>query len=653
MQFEKDKLPTPALETTDTVGDSAAMAMASLLADMNHDIRTSMNGILGMLELLLDTELTASQRQYARIAQHSVDTLLELIERVVDLSLIESTQFKLAHSPFNLLQEMQSACINKEETARGKGLQLMLSYPPAVQLIGDPARLREIISSLIDIALRFTDRGEIVVEMATVREQPGRCNVGLAIHAPYLSAAGECLASVLNQPTEGGIAALRTYGKGALELVLCSQLARLMGGSISVYQPPQQGTTFRFSIELPLAPNPVADTRGMVLAEHPADWDSLFSRFRDLGARIDAFDSAVAALAALRQAETDGNPYRVVMLCRQVQGMDASILGTAIKGDPACKDTLLAILCERPLEDVARFAQSGFSAMIARSAPPHAVLSAMNQLWSAAASGTTPPFISTESGSLQQPQGESLTPFSGRRLLVADDNPVNQQVALRMLEKLGCKADIAVNGEEAVDMHADACYDLILMDCEMPKLDGFQATEKIRAAERTGQHTPIIALTACTAQGEREQCLAAGMDDFLSKPIRPQILRETLARWLPQVAAAVEETPSSGCIDELDVVRDMFGNDFSELAALYRNDSPPRIEKLHDANATGNLAMVAKIAHAFSGSSASIGASGLSALCKELELRAKAGAVNDFEKRMTAIEAEYQRVSKKLQDMLD
>jgi len=355
----------------------------------------------------------------------------------------------------------------------------------------------------------------------------------------------------------------------------------------------------------------------------------------------------------LRQAASDGDPYRIVMMCRQVQGMDASVLGSAIKNDPVCRDTLLAVLSERPNEDAKHFARSGFSAMIVNSAPPHAVLSAMNQLWSAAASGTTPPFISTDTVTPPQQQpDQDLMPFLGRKLLVADDNPVNQQVALRMLEKLGCKADIAVNGEEAVDMHADAGYDLILMDCEMPKLDGFQATERIRAAEGAARHTPIIALTACTAQGEREQCLSAGMDDFLSKPIRPQILRDMLARWLPQLSATEDSAHVSACTDELESVREMFGADFAELVALYQNDSPPRLAKLRELYATKDIVTLAKTAHALSGSSASIGASGLSALAKELELRAKTGAVQDFDQRMTAIEQEYRRISQKLQAML-
>lgn len=242
-------------------------------------------------------------------------------------------------------------------------------------------------------------------------------------------------------------------------------------------------------------------------------------------------------------------------------------------------------------------------------------------------------------------------PFAGRRMLVADDSLINQQVAVHMLEKLGCSVDVAGDGREAVDLHRASGYDLVLMDCEMPQLDGYQAAAEIRALEGALRRTPIVALTAYTTQSERDKCLVSGMNGFLSKPIRPQLLKEALARWLVPVAEAV---PESAAVvgDELEAVHEMFGPDFPELVALYRNGSPPRIAALQKAHATGDNAQVAKVAHAFSGSSASIGATGLSALCKELEMCAKGCTLDDFENRLAAIKAEYRRVCNKLHSML-
>lgn len=241
--------------------------------------------------------------------------------------------------------------------------------------------------------------------------------------------------------------------------------------------------------------------------------------------------------------------------------------------------------------------------------------------------------------------------FAGHRILVAEDNPVNQQIAIRMLEKLGCRADIASNGREAVLMHGEQPYHLVLMDCQMPELDGYQATAQIRAMENGRRRTPIVALTSHSTQNEREKCLAAGMDDFISKPVQLQILEQVMGRWL--LSATMQPAIAEpGKNDELETVQTLFGAAFAELAALYQIDSPKRIGILHQAGAAGDGAQIAKVAHAFSGSCASIGATHLSALCKELERHAKDGVLAGFDQKMNAIEAEYNRVSAKLQVMV-
>ncbi len=479
-------------------------AMGGLLADMNHEIRTSMNGVLGMLDLLLDTKLDDAQHQYAKIAQDGVGSLLEVIEHIIDVSLIESSQFTLAAAPFDLRQEMETACAAKNVVAKNKGLQLHLSYPPPARLIGDAGRVRQMIACLARAAIVLAESGGISIR-AEVSETAGqRCRVLVEVIADGLSAAGEKLTELLNRPVQTGAEALRVRSAGTGELVLCARLARAMGGHIGVDSPAQGSTRFSFSIDLPLAP----DTTPAAQLHH------------------------------------------------------------------------------------------------------------------------------------------------GRRVLVADDNPVNQQVALHMLAKLGCIAEAAADGEQAVEMHKAAPYDLILMDCDMPRLDGYQATRRLRALENGARQVTVIALTACTTSEERQATDDAGMDDFLSKPIRPQILGEMLARWLPPAAAPAAEAPAAGCVDELEAVQAMFGADFAELAALYRNDSPPRIATLRSARADSDLVLLAKVAHALAGSSASIGAIRLCALSRELEMRAKNGMLDDFDTRVAAIEGEYRRVSDKIQAML-
>ena len=241
--------------------------------------------------------------------------------------------------------------------------------------------------------------------------------------------------------------------------------------------------------------------------------------------------------------------------------------------------------------------------------------------------------------------------LSACRILVAEDNPVNQQIVLRMLQSAGCNADMASNGHEAVLMHGMHPYDLLLMDCQMPQLDGYEATARIRGAEQPPRRTPIIALTADGSQAQRDKCIAAGMDDFLSKPLQPQILKQMLERWLRPVAQSASGVP--GHNDRLDEVHAAFGADFAELATLFQRDSAQRLAKLQLAKAAGDGLQIARIAHAFSGSCASMGAGGLSALCKELELLAMSGALKDCEKKLAAIDTEYQRIILKLQTISD
>ncbi len=647
-------MTAPANQATDHVDSNAASTLGYLFADMNHDIRTSMNGVAGMLALLRDTDLSESQREYATIAQNSADSLLELIERIVDMSLIAANQFVLTRTRFDLRHAIETACANKSAAARAKGLQFDPHYPSFMLLEGDPARLRELVSTLIDNAITLSSHGKITVS-ARVEREKGICHLHLSVHAAELLEESEQLASQLSQALQFPTARLRSPDKDSLKLALCAQLARLMGGRIAIESLPRHGATFKLSLALALAPNPMADMRVLLVAQASAERHALLEALDEQEFRSDTRDTMVGALSALMQASAERDPYHLVILDRQLHGMDSELLAAAIKADAAHKDSLLALLSEGPQVDLQPLIQAGFAALLVRSAPPRALVAALASLCSAtAADGQSPPFIiaGNAASDARQQESKSTQQLIGRRILVVDDNPVNRQVAQRMLEKLGCQVDIAENGQEAVTMLRSTSYALVLMDCEMPQMNGYQATQQIRAMEGAGRRTPIVALTACTTRIERQSCIDCGMDDFLSKPLRAQLLSETLGRWLPLLGSAEPEAVADDCKDELEAVRDMFGENFAELVLLYQNDSPPRIAALHKAHESGDTAQAAKVAHAFSGSSASIGASGLSALCKDLESRAKAGTLEDFGKRMALIEAEYRRISGKLQTML-
>ena len=366
-----------------------------------------------------------------------------------------------------------------------------------------------------------------------------------------------------------------------------------------------------------------------------------------LGMAVDSFGDTKSALAALGDAVAEGRPYGVVLIEQNLQELDGETLGTAIGSDITHRDSLLVLLSDvHGSQDAERLAAAGFSAWLPHHPPALMLRDTLDILCRWLAARTAPGFIAA--GNAMEDDAGGLTAdapsFEGSRILAVDDNPVNLHVIERMLARLGCQVDTAAGGELALCRAADHAYDLILMDCHMPGLDGHQTTALLRAAESGNRHTPIVGWSACTRHNERETCLAAGMDDFLAKPTRLPDLRRLLARWLSAPAAAAGEAEAE---DELEATQQMFGPDFAELAQLFLTDTPQRIAALRAAIEARDTQSFARVAHALCGSSASIGATLLAALCRELEIRARNGVVADVG-RMQAVEQEYARIEKKL-----
>lgn len=350
------------------------------------------------------------------------------------------------------------------------------------------------------------------------------------------------------------------------------------------------------------------------------------------GVQADGVDSASALLAALKQAAQGGTPYRVAILDQEMAGIGGETLGMALKSEPDYRDLHLVLLVGQA-EARRRLPQTGLFTVLSKPVTPQALGAAVASLCVA------------NTGDLAV---DGDKPFSGYRVLVADDVAINQQVAARLLDKLGCTVALASHGAEAVAMHCAQPFDAILMDCQMPQLDGYDATVCIRVAE-SGRRTPIIAVTAYAVRSERARCLTAGMDDFLAKPIRLRTLRDTLSRWLPAVAVASQQEDAD---DELMAMQEMFGDDFAELANLFLNDSPKRLGALKAAASQGDAEQLAKFSHSLGGSCASIGAPRLAEMCKALEMNSKTSAATGAEAQLHALDAEYARIEAKLRSML-
>nr|WP_238380034.1 response regulator [Janthinobacterium sp. Marseille] len=369
------------------------------------------------------------------------------------------------------------------------------------------------------------------------------------------------------------------------------------------------------------------------------------------GARIEGFEVPKVALAALESAAIAGDPYRIALFDQNIPGIDGETLGTAIGSSPLYRDTLVVLISnEHTRHDADRLAQAGFSAWLPKPLQQAMLLDTLAMLCTCIAKKDAPRFVCAGVHlNAEHVVSDNAHAFTHARVLAVDDNPVNLQIAERMLARFGCQVDTASDGQQALRMVHVRHYDLILMDCQMPNMDGYQTTALLRAAETGDEHVPIIGWSSGVNRSERDTCLAIGMDDFIFKPIRMRPLSDMLSRWLKPASTERSMVRND---DDLEATQAMFGADFAELVDLFLTDSPKRFVFLHEAILANDALTVAKFAHVLCGSTSSIGATTLAALCRELEIRAKNNILGDATLRLTEIELEYARIDKKLREML-
>ncbi len=644
------------------VARDAALELARIksefAANVSHELRTPLNGVLGMLELLREMGLTARQREYVEVAHNSGESLLALIDGILDFSRINAGKLKLEPVDFVLPDLLDDVIQLLATQAHSKDLDLgyVIALDVPSNLRGDPRCLRQVLLNLVGNAIKFTTSGEVALKVRTCKSPAADLLLRFSVSDTGCGIPVEVQQQIFEPFSQADGSTARAAGGAGLGLTISKQLVDFMEGEIQVDSNPGEGSTFWFTVPLAVSERraessqqfdaDMAGVRVLIVDDSGIGRDHLRYMIARWGTSPSVAVSGEDALEELRLASQENRPYELAIIDDRMPGMDGFQLIRTIAEDKRIAPLRLIMMSIQQHSCSGWTSQENIECLVKPVREPvlYETVSAIVQNDRMAASSKK------AAARVEEPVQTVYL------VLVAEDNRANQLVIQGMLERLGCQVDIAVNGEEAIEKARQKHYDLILMDCQMPLVDGFGATSAIRIQEKGGKHTPIIAMTANVREGDIQRCMDVGMDDFLSKPIKLNVLKSILRKWLDGMIDGFSDSEysrlpvlDSSALNEL---RDNIGNDLAGLFDVFLEDMPLYLEALEKAVAGDDAPALLQAAHAIKGSSGNIGASRLAAIARVLEQRGREGSARNTARLVTELQKELGQVRVALQKEL-